>query len=413
MSTYTIVGTNLQEVAKPVLYEYFKEFGALSDHIVRLKPATQACESEAASFTIHFRKNLACESALVGRPHVVGGVEVFCLKLDPEGAVAERKIFIKYLDKKATADDIRESMEVYGEVEAVHISMKKDKSMNLGLGNVLFRSKEAVERVLNDSSVVVRNKKVKVEPFKCTSSCVKNTSLYKPNSLRVKRESPQQFWTEPILQNHSKYSSHFFSNEMSAAKSKTALSVLEMRSLQDSDAEFERPSFRATFCPPISGLSKKGTSRDAKDSVLQETSTKYGDHTGNHEDQCKSLDFSLIEEECEESPRPRRGSEKCYLSPRAHNIEEKERTQQGPIISIHGGFEEVNLSLKLDKGSFHSVKPTSKTYNKNPRHHLIPLAKNHRESNLRLNRRFRNIERALLPGARTLNIMDVPRFRLF
>lgn len=419
MSTYTIVGINLQEIAKSMLYDYFKAFGALSDHIVRLKTGAPFAEDssptgELASFTIHYRALDQGEQALVGHPHVVGGVQISCYKQGAEGAVAERKIFIKYLDKKATAEDIRESMAKYGEVEAVHISMKKDKSMNLGLGNVLFKNKDAVERVLNDPSVIIRSKKVKVEQFKCSSSGSKTPSVYHTNSLKQRGQNPLQTWSEPILQNNrSSKPSHYSPYGIPTIKSKTAISVLDMQSLQDSDQEVEKPPLRVTISPPsLPGLSIKSTCRDAKDSAMLDLSTKNGDATGQHGDLVKSLDFSFIEEECEESPRPRRGSEKCHLSPRAL-YDEKERYPQCPIICIHGDINEPQSIPLNQKGSFHSVKPTSKTYYKNPRHHLVPLAKNHKESNLRLNRRFRNVARALLPSAVTTNMIDVPRFRLF
>ena len=281
--------------------------------------------------------------------------------------------------------------------------------MNLGLGNVLFKNKDAVERVLNDPSVVIRNKKVKVEPFKCGSSCPKNPSIYAPNSLKVKSVYPHQSWTEPILKSRSKRKSDGTPYGIKTSKSKTALSVVELQSMDESDFDEERPSFRAAICPPQQSGNKRETNKDAKEFLIQDASTKYCEVTG----PAKSLEVSLIEEECEESPRPKRGKENYDLSPEALETEEKAQASKFPIISIHGGIGEVAPSNKIEKGSFHSVKPTCKTYYKNPRHHMIPLAKNHREANLRLNQSMRLLDRALLPGARQMDITDVPRFRLF
>lgn len=418
MSTYTIVGANLHEVAKSLLYDYFKAFGALSDHIVRLKsvcPPADAVEgaAEFASFTIHYRALEVDESLLLGQTHVIAGIEVRCLKQGNEGAVAERKVFIKYLDKKADADDIKQCMAKYGEVEAVHISMKKDKSMNLGLGNVLFKHKDSVLKVLNDPSVIIRNKKVKVEQFKCGSVGSKTPSLYLPNSLKMTSPYAHKTWTEPVLNRLSKPSSSASPYGIQSIKSKTVISVQEMQSLHNSDQEMDRPLLRVALVPSLTSPLMPGTSRDAKDSAILDVSTKNGDPVFTNGDQMKSLDFSLIEEECEESPRLRRGSENFHLSPRAHYDEGKERLNRCPIICVHGGIQELNSAIDSQKGSFHSVKPTCKTYYKNPRHHLVPMAKNHKETNLRLNRRSRNIVRAPLSGAVQSNTTELPRFRLF
>lgn len=412
MTTYTISGVNLQEVAKSEIYDYFKVFGALSDHIVRLKQNLPSLveDNEPASYSIHFR-SLACEEHfLLSAVHLVSGIEVSCARRETDCPISDRKVFIKYLDKKATADDIREAMMHYGEVEAVHISMKKDKSMNLGLGNVLFKHKDSVEKVLNDPSVIIRNKKVKVEAFKCSTSSSKPASLYNSCSLRSRGDDNFQSRTEPVLQyktctpKNSKFSPY----SILAAKSKTAFSVKDIQSCQDSDFEHSKP-FKAAIGP----YHNKTGSRDAKDSSNHEVSTKIGEITGPQEENLKSLDFSLIEEECEDSPRPRRGSANFHLHSKGGVLEEMEKSQHAPIISIHGGQAEKVPMDSVKKDSFHSVRPTCKTYYKNPRHHLVPLGKNHRESNLRINRRLKAIHRMPLPGLNVVDRMDVPRFRLF
>ena len=326
---------------------------------------------------------------------------------------AERKVFIKYLDKKADDDDIRQCMVKYGEIEAVHISMKKDRSMNLGLGNVLFKHKDSVQKVLNDPSVIIRSKKVKVEQFKCGSAGSKTPSLYHPNSLKMTSPYAHKTWTEPVL-NRSNKPSIASPYGIQPNQSKTVISVQEMLSMHNFDQEVDRPLLRVSLVPPLPSTLMPGTSRDAKDSTMLDVSTKNGDLAFTNGDQFKSLDFSLIEEECEDSPRVRRGSENCYLSPRAHYDEGKEWLNKCPIICIHGGIQEHNSAIDSQKGSFHSVKPTCKTYYKNPRHHLVPMAKNHKESNLRLNRRCRNVDRAPLSGAvQSNNTTELPRFRLF
>lgn len=76
-----------------------------------------------------------------------------------------RRVFIKYLDKKASLEDIYSSLSQFGQIEFVQLSMKKDKSLNLGLCNVTFVDRASAIKVLNEPSINIRNKKVKVELF--------------------------------------------------------------------------------------------------------------------------------------------------------------------------------------------------------------------------------------------------------
>lgn len=78
---------------------------------------------------------------------------------------SSRRVFIKYLDKKASLEDIYSSLSQFGQIESVQLSMKKDKSLNLGLCNVTFVDPASALRVLNEPSINIRNKKVKVELF--------------------------------------------------------------------------------------------------------------------------------------------------------------------------------------------------------------------------------------------------------
>lgn len=98
-----------------------------------------------------------------------------------------------------------------------------------------------------------------------------------------------------------------------------------------------------------------------------------------------SLDFSLIEEECEDSPRPKRNTQTYeQLCNIFSDTKKSGIAQVNAIISFRGENPIAAIDSKppIDKDSFHSVKPTSKNYYQNPRHHLLGLARNHKAENL-------------------------------
>ena len=171
MSSFRIYGKELHEVPKEKLYSYFQQFGHLSDHIVRSKGVLKCqgkVEGESDTligFTISFRGLLRPEDELLDRVHYIEGVEVTCTKAASVSCVSDRKVFIKYLDKKATSDDVEKSLSLYGPIESVNLLMKKNRSTNLGLCNVLFVHPESVKCILQEPSVFVKGKKVKVDQF--------------------------------------------------------------------------------------------------------------------------------------------------------------------------------------------------------------------------------------------------------
>lgn len=386
-STYTISGNNLQELPKSMLYDYFSQFGMLSDHIVRAKgPSPRLEKSEynkvqPASFTIAFRALNKPERALLGILHQVGDVEISCTKQELASGIAERKIFIKYLDKKATAQDITHSLTAFGQIENVHVSMKKDKSMNLGLCNVLFTDKESVSKILIEANVYINNKKVKVEPFKCNSPQAATTGPY-VCSTSSKQNSPfsKQNWSAPTLQDKTE-KCNFPSPYSDCIRGiKTPKSVFEMPSVtgdQEADIEQSQP-----VTPLLNRFSSKHTltreTRDSRDHF--ETMPRNGDCIPPILNHIRSLDFSLIEEECEDSPRQRMNSQTYQQTPQA--IEEV-YPLESPIISIHGAGPVQDATALSEKDSFYSVRPTSRKYYKNPRHHQLGIARNHKAENLR------------------------------
>lgn len=188
MSSFRIYGKELHEVPKEKLYSYFQQFGHLSDHIVRSKGVLKCqgkVEGESDTligFTISFRGLLRPEDELLDRVHYIEGVEVTCTKAAAVSCVSDRKVFIKYLDKKATAEDVEKSLSLYGPVESVNLLMKKNRSTNLGLCNVLFVHPESVRCILQEPSVFVKGKKVKVDQFESPSTVDKPA----PGSLEDK-----------------------------------------------------------------------------------------------------------------------------------------------------------------------------------------------------------------------------------
>jgi RNA recognition motif-containing protein len=179
MSSFRIYGKELHEVPKEKLYSYFQQFGHLSDHIVRSKGVLK-CQGKVEGeretligFTISFRGLLRQEGELLNQLHYIEGVEVTCTKAAAVSCVSDRKVFIKYLDKKATAEDVENSLSLYGPVESVNLLMKKNRSTNLGLCNVLFVHPESVRNILQEPSVFVKGKKVKVDQFESPSAAEK------------------------------------------------------------------------------------------------------------------------------------------------------------------------------------------------------------------------------------------------
>jgi hypothetical protein len=179
MSSFRIYGKELHEVPKEKLYSYFQQFGQLSDHIVRSKGVLK-CQGKVEGeretligFTISFRGLHRPEEELLNQLHYIEGVEVTCTKAAAVSCVSDRKVFIKYLDKKATAEDVEKSLSLYGPIESVNLLMKKNRSTNLGLCNVLFVHPESVRCILQEPSVFVKGKKVKVDQFESPSNVEK------------------------------------------------------------------------------------------------------------------------------------------------------------------------------------------------------------------------------------------------
>jgi RNA recognition motif-containing protein len=392
MSTYTISGNNLRELPKGMLYQHFSHFGAMSDHIVRNKGHSPKFEESAgmrnqltASFTIAYRSLSRPEHELLGQSHLIDGVEVVCFKQENSTNIADRKVFIKYLEKKAAARDIEESLSAYGQIEHVHVSMKKDKSMNLGLCNVLFKSKDAVKKILSEQNIFIKGKKVKVEPYKCQNSSNYSHGPYTSSivSSDSRLAHNLQNWSAPQLQDKSEKGIGFSPYSGRHSSLKTPRSVFDMPSMR---SEVDAENYSQQPLTPVLNLGSckltvtrgTGDSRDQFDLL-----SKIGD-TVPLLNGIQSLDFSLIEEECEDSPRPRRNSQTPQQTFRAFEEPKSLDCVQGnAIISLHGDLPaEVKHTKTAEKDSFHSVRPTSHKYYKNPRHHLVGMVRNHNDQNL-------------------------------
>lgn len=396
MSTYTISGKDLHELPKSMLYQHFSSFGALSDHIVRNKshsPKFDECSqmsNQTAGFTIAYRSLSKPESELLGQTHLVGGIEVTCSKQETSSNISDRKVFIKYLDKKATAKDIETSLSAFGHIEHVHVSMKKDKSMNLGLCNVLFRTKGAVKKILSEQNIYIKGKKVKVEPYKCNTLPNFSHSPYvnTVGTADSRRAHKGQNWSAPLLQDKSEKSTGFspYSDRLKGLK--TPKSIFNMPVLNIESAVANSASLQLTPSLHKQGSSRLTVTRGTGDSRDQfEAQSRNGDGL-TPVNRIQSLDFSLIEEECEDSPRPRRNSQSNHPQPFKPFEESKnvDCLQGSAIISLHGGLPAAAKETPQEKDSFHSVRPTSRKYYKNPRHHQVGIIRNHTDQNLSFNR---------------------------
>lgn len=396
LSTFTISGKDLQEPPKSMLYQHFSRFGSMSDHIVRNKgPSLRSSECSqmihpAASFTIAYRSLNKPESDLLDQIHQIGGIQVICTKQDTSNSISDRKVFIKYLDKRATEKDIEESLSTFGPIEHVHLSMKKDKSMNLGLCNVLFRTKEPIKKILNEENIFIKGKKVKVEPFKCHNTTINIHGPYETSMshLDLRKAQKGQNWSAPQLQDKSQRGMAFnpYSDRLKSLK--TPRSVFDMpcmRSEIDQDSKIKFPQLIPIL---IQGSCKMTLTRATGDSRDQfEVQSKNGD-AGQPTNRIRSLDFSLIEEECEDSPRLRRNSQNLQQTYRVfEETNNPDCAHENAIISIHGDLPaEAREYMTVEKDSFHSVRPTSRKYYNNPRHHLLGLMRNHNDKNLSFNK---------------------------
>lgn len=393
MLTYTISGTNLDELPKDKLYQYFSSFGELSDYIVRYKANSLTLDrcstmatNQTVSFTIVYRFLSQPESRLIDFIHCVSGIEVTCSKLEMSCSISDRKVFIKYLDKRAAVQDIINDLAIFGEIDNVHVSMKKDKSMNLGLCNVLFKSKESTLKILGEQNVFINNKKVKVEPFKSKINTESNTSLWLEQARNAYFNAVQSRYhsSTPQIIGKSVFQADGRSFSEHLKNPKIRLPALTIPLINDTD------SCKRDKSAPLTPLIYQGSCKMTLTRGTGDSRDQFDMMTRNGEfllplNYINSLDFSLIEEECEDSPRPKRNTQTYeQLCNIFSDTKKSGIAQVNAIISFRGENPTAAIDSKppIDKDSFHSVKPTSKKYFQNPRHHLLGLARNHKAENL-------------------------------
>lgn len=389
-TTFRIVGKDLHELSKTKIYEYFQRFGGLSDHIVRSKtsgrPQREDDQDSPAGFTISFRDLSISEEELCGIRHFVQGIEIRCIRSCAPVSVSDRKVFIKYLDKKAQAEDIEQALQVFGRVEAVHLSMKKDRSLNLGLCNVLFADPQSVRDILAQPALFIRGKKVKVELFQSLSSAEGSEarSSSAASSIYSPYIGPRCVPSIDLRLAHKPYTSPY-SRATTGSKAKTEKKLATNNS-SDSDRPYN--------IGESSHHSKEGR-QSSGDPFVYTTA-----HANRHVI-VNSLDFSEIQEECEDSPRPRLGSESMVQpghdsrSPRRLSPLRRSplRTSE-EIVSIYRPIcSEVDYQASI-KGlpSFGwsreysgNLKPTQKEYFAAWKNQHSSVCKNHGVSNVRLN----------------------------
>lgn len=166
MPSYTIFGEGLSLIPKPVIYQYFSQYGAMSEHIVRHKPVKRSeNSSKHPGFNISFKEQVVEEEDLLFRVHFLHGIQVHCQKRASPATLSQNKVFIKYLDKRATVEDVHESMKVFGEIADIRLAMKKNKHTNLGLCNISYYSSESIRLVMEAAAIYIRGKKVKIDVY--------------------------------------------------------------------------------------------------------------------------------------------------------------------------------------------------------------------------------------------------------
>lgn len=106
-----------------------------------------------------------------------------------------RRAFIRYLDKKAGLEDIKNSLSRYGQLLEIQLALKKDKTANLGMCSVTFAESSSVDTLLLESgSLTIKGKKVKVERFRITNlSCTSVKWTSKSSHTNEGKPLPDSF----------------------------------------------------------------------------------------------------------------------------------------------------------------------------------------------------------------------------
>ncbi len=379
--SFSIEGLDLHEVAKPAIFEYFQQFGCLSDHIVRNKGTSRHMKADGSvdgyliSFTLTYRLLSVPEEEITDRKHYIEGVTIRCARvLVPVSAVG-RKVFIKYLDKKATVQDIQESLSIFGTIESIQLSMKKDRSMNLGLCNVTFLNEESATRVLNEPSILVRNKKVKVEVFHSHSNESRSVTCQysaRDASSHDGRNSNQAGFPDE----------HDFIMKSGNKNTGAETSIQQMMwdtgcgptSLSELDTALDKVITRRTSETNV----KDSTERSVR-SIFNLSLMPYSRYKLPAN---RSLDQSLIEEEVEESPR-RRSSPSLE---QRHGQKSEQRLNLIQLASAASSKINSANSSPVSGVSIHAIRPTKRQYSTNPPQTRQGLLKNHKHQNIRINK---------------------------
>ena len=373
--SFTVEGIDLHEVPKQTIFEYFSKFGDLSDHIVRSKGSTKVTRTDLQEerllvlFSLTYRKLAVDEEVLTKQLHLIDGVEVLCKPVQAIQMIeaSGRRVFIKYLDKKASLEDIYSSLSQFGQIEFVQLSMKKDKSLNLGLCNVTFVDRASAIKVLNEPSINIRNKKVKVELFQSPQIDSSKLGTCQISAQCGSQVDDQQ--QSPM--NEQQTTGVYYSKQMYLQTSVQTLNKPSkgIKSLSDLELSVDRHFTRPT------------ASNDGREAAHYSLVTVYSLNklplipiVIN-----RSLNNSLIEEECEESPR-RKNSPSLEPRMSTRQIEPKLNMQYESKAS-----ELTNSRFAISGASLHSIKPTRRQYYVNPRQLRSIMQKNHKQQNIRIN----------------------------
>lgn len=404
--SFTIYGSDILSLSKATLFTYFSSFGKLSDHIVRSKTSKHAPTQieDFVGLNISFRGSLSREDELLSKAHNVEGVIVRVFKNIQPSNISDRKIFIKYLDKRATVGDIENALSPYGQIINTHLTMKKNRPLNLGLCNVTFESPEAVKKILQQPAIFIRGKKVKIDLYEChgAEDGQENGNRRVPQVKPIPQQASayrqpiqgQKVRTAPLLplpgtpETFSSKGPYNQTTFTTSQFSKVPKSVLNLCTLEGDNSKPAQPLNKGL--KEIKLYSAFGSTKPADS--LANSSHFY-------QEVPQSLDFSLVEEECEESPRKalnKQGWETKRGAPdgrRRSPLKRKGLPEKLPdILRNILSEDEDPITDKKEVTSRHSSpelchKPTSKTYFVKTQRTFSELGSDqHQSSNIRINR---------------------------
>lgn len=148
------------ETTDDSLKNYFSQFGEVEDCTVMRDNAT----GRSRGFGFLTFRDPKCVNAVMRKEHFLDGKII-----DPKRAIPREeqdktaKIFVGGVGGDVTEDDFRVFFEQYGTVIDAQLMMDKDTGRPRGFGFVTFDSDKAVEKIVSEKFLILKNKPIEVK----------------------------------------------------------------------------------------------------------------------------------------------------------------------------------------------------------------------------------------------------------